>query len=35
MWGEVYESLVDDEWPHNPHFCQKIAWRTIFNIIKG
>jgi hypothetical protein len=23
MWGEVYEPLVDDQWPHNPHFCQK------------
>jgi hypothetical protein len=23
MWGEVYESLVDDQWPHNPHFCRK------------
>jgi hypothetical protein len=21
MWGEVYESLVDDQWPHNPHSC--------------
>jgi hypothetical protein len=19
MWGEVYEPLVDDQWPHNPH----------------
>ena len=19
MWGEVYEPLVDDKWPHNPH----------------
>jgi hypothetical protein len=18
MWGEVYERLVDDQWPHNP-----------------
>jgi hypothetical protein len=24
MWGEVYEPLVDDQWPHNPHFCQKL-----------
>jgi hypothetical protein len=22
MWGEVYEPLVYDQWPHNPHFCQ-------------
>jgi hypothetical protein len=21
--GEVYEPLVDDQWPHNPHFCWK------------
>jgi hypothetical protein len=20
MWGEVYEPLVDDQWPHNPIF---------------
>jgi hypothetical protein len=20
MWGEVYEPLVDYQWPHNPHF---------------
>jgi hypothetical protein len=23
MWGEVFERLVDDQWPHNPHFCRK------------
>jgi hypothetical protein len=23
MWSEVYEPLVDDQWPHNPHFCRK------------
>jgi hypothetical protein len=21
--GEVYVPLVDDQWPHNPHFCRK------------
>jgi hypothetical protein len=21
--GEMYEPLVDDKWPHNPHFSQK------------
>jgi hypothetical protein len=21
--GEVYEPLVDDQWPHNPQFCRK------------
>jgi hypothetical protein len=20
--GEVYEPLVDDQWPHNPHFVE-------------
>jgi hypothetical protein len=20
MWGEEYKPLVDDQWPHNPHF---------------
>jgi hypothetical protein len=25
MWGVVYEPLVDDQWPHNPHFLSKIA----------
>jgi hypothetical protein len=20
MWVEVYEPLIDDQWPHNPHF---------------
>jgi hypothetical protein len=23
MWGEVYEPLVNDQWPHNPHFSRK------------
>jgi hypothetical protein len=23
MWGQVYEPLVDDQWPHNPHFFRK------------
>jgi hypothetical protein len=22
MWGEVYEPLVDDKWPHNPIFVE-------------
>jgi hypothetical protein len=22
--GQVFEPLVDDQWPHNPHFCQKL-----------
>jgi hypothetical protein len=35
MWAEVYEPLVDDQWPHNPYFCQKIAWTPIFNNTKG
>jgi hypothetical protein len=24
MWGEVYEPLVVDQWPLNPHFCRKL-----------
>jgi hypothetical protein len=32
MWGEVYEPLVDDQWPHNYHFCQKWHERP-FSII--
>jgi hypothetical protein len=23
MWGEVYEPLVDDQWPHDPHYFRK------------
>jgi hypothetical protein len=27
MWGELYEPLVDDQWPHNPHFVDKsVEW---------
>jgi hypothetical protein len=22
MWGEVYDPLVDDQWPHNPQFVK-------------
>jgi hypothetical protein len=22
MLGDVYEPLVDDQWPHNPYFCR-------------
>jgi hypothetical protein len=22
MWGEVYETLLDDQWPHNPIFVE-------------
>jgi hypothetical protein len=22
MWGKVYEPLVGDQWPHNPHSCR-------------
>ena len=31
MWGEVYEPLVDDKWPHNPHFFMKIAMSDLEN----
>jgi hypothetical protein len=32
MWGEVYEPLVDDQWPHNPHFAENSHERP-FSII--
>jgi hypothetical protein len=22
MWGVVYKPMVDDQWPHNPHFVR-------------
>ena len=30
MWGEVYEPLVDDKWPHTPIFM-KIAMSDLEN----
>jgi hypothetical protein len=35
MWGEVYESLVDDQWTHNPHFVENSYKTTIFNDTEG
>jgi hypothetical protein len=35
MWGEVKEPLVIDQWPHNPHFCRKEPFTTIFNNTEG
>jgi hypothetical protein len=32
MWGEVYEPLVDDKWPHNPIFV-KNSYERPFSII--
>jgi hypothetical protein len=32
MWVQVYESLVDDQWPHNTHFYRKYHERP-FSII--
>jgi hypothetical protein len=32
MWGMVYELLVDDQWPHNPHFVENSQERP-FSII--
>jgi hypothetical protein len=26
MWGEVYEQLVDDQWPHNPNEFLAKKW---------
>jgi hypothetical protein len=35
MWGEVYEPLVDDQWPHNPHFVENSHERSFSIILKG
>jgi hypothetical protein len=35
MWGEVYDPLVDDEWPHNPYFCRKLHRRPFSIILKA
>jgi hypothetical protein len=32
MWGEVFETLVDDEWPQNPYFVENSHERP-FSII--
>jgi hypothetical protein len=32
MWGAVYEPLIDDKWPHNPHFYENCHERP-FSII--
>jgi hypothetical protein len=32
MWCKVYEPLVDDQCPYNPHFCPKYYERS-FSII--
>jgi hypothetical protein len=32
MWGEVYEPLIDDQWPHNPIFVENSHERP-FSII--
>jgi hypothetical protein len=32
MWGEVYEPLVDDKWPHKPIFVENSHERP-FSII--
>jgi hypothetical protein len=33
MWGEVYEPLVEDQWPQNPHFAENSHERP-FSIIR-
>jgi hypothetical protein len=30
MWGVVYEPLVDDQWPQNPHFFVKNSMNDHF-----
>jgi hypothetical protein len=35
MWGEVYEPLVDDQGPHNPHFVENSHERPFSIILKA
>jgi hypothetical protein len=35
MWGQEYEPLVDDRWPHNTHFCRKEHERPFLIISKA
>jgi hypothetical protein len=35
MWGEVYEPLVDDQRPHNPHFVENSHERPFLIILKA
>jgi hypothetical protein len=35
MWGEVYEPLVDDQWPRNPHFVENSHERPFSIILKA
>jgi hypothetical protein len=34
MWRELYGPLVDDQWPHNPHFVENCS-NDHFNNTKG
>jgi hypothetical protein len=34
MWVQVCEPLVDDQWPHNPHFVENSHKRP-FSIIQN
>jgi hypothetical protein len=34
MWGDVYEPLVDEQWPHKLYFCQN-SMKTILNNTKS
>jgi hypothetical protein len=35
MWGEVYEPLVDDQWPHKPFFVGNNHERPFLIILKA
>jgi len=35
MWGEVYEPLVEEQWPHNPHFVNNSHERPFSIILKA
>jgi hypothetical protein len=35
MLGQVYKPLVDDQWPHNPHFVENSHERPFPIILKA
>jgi hypothetical protein len=35
MWGEVYDPLVDDQWPQNPIFVKNSQERPFSIILKA
>jgi hypothetical protein len=35
MWGDMYEPLIDDQCPYNPHFCRKHHVQPFSIIVKA